>query len=82
MNTYRLSVIFTLIACLCLKAQTSEITITVISESEENPIPGATVYFEALNQGTITDFEGIATFNEIPHGTHAVSISYLGFETL
>ncbi|SHJ28962.1 TonB-dependent receptor [Aquimarina spongiae] len=72
----------TLIACLCVKAQTSEITITVISASEEKPIPGATIYFEALDQGTITNFEGVATFNEIPYGNHAVSISYLGFETL
>ena len=82
MNTYRLSVMLTLIACLCVKAQTSEITITVISASKEKPIPGATIYFEALDQGTITNFEGVATFNEIPHGTYTISISYLGFEPL
>ena len=72
----------TLIACLCVKAQTSEITITVISASEEKPIPGATIYFEALDQGTITNLEGVATFNKIPNGTYTISISFLGFEPL
>ena len=64
------------------KAQTSDIQIKVISESENEPIFGATVYFEELEKGAVTDFDGIATFNEIPNGEHIIIVSFLGFETL
>jgi iron complex outermembrane receptor protein len=72
----------TIIACFTIKAQTSDIQIKVISESDNQPLLGATVYFEQLEKGAVTDFDGIATFSEIPDGQHQITISYLGFETL
>jgi len=72
----------TIITCFSAKAQTSDIQIKVISESENEPIFGATVYFEELEKGAVTDFDGIATFNEIPNGEHIIIVSFLGFETL
>ncbi|GAB7256852.1 hypothetical protein OBPA_13170 [Polaribacter sp. OB-PA-B3] len=42
---------------------------------------GATVYFEALEKGAVTNFDGIAEFTEIPNGQHQIIISFLGFET-
>ena len=72
----------TIITCFSAKAQTSDIQIKVISESETEPIFGATVYFEELEKGAVTDFDGIATFNEIPNGEHIIIVSFLGFETL
>ena len=72
----------TIITCFSAKAQTSDIQIKVISESENEPIFGATVYFEELEKGAVTDFDGIANFTEIPNGEHNIIISYLGFETL
>jgi len=68
--------------CFSAKAQTSDIQIEVVSESENKPLLGATVYFEILEKGAVTDFNGIATFTEIPNGEHIVIVSYLGFETL
>ena len=72
----------TIIMCFSAKAQTSDIQIKVISESENEPLFGATVYLEKLEKGAVTDFDGIATFNEIPNGEYIIIVSYLGFETL
>ena len=82
MNKYILSAMLTIITCFSAKAQTSDIQIKVISESENEPLFGATVYFEELEKGAVTDFDGIATFNEIPNGEHIIIVSFLGFETL
>ena len=82
MNKYILNVIFTIIMCFSIKAQTTDIQIKVVSESENEPLIGATVYFETLEKGAVTDFDGIATFNEIPNGEHIIIVSFLGFETL
>lgn len=72
----------TIIICFSVKAQTSDIQIKVLSESENEPLFGTTVYFEVLEKGAVTDFDGIATFTEIPNGEHRIIISYLGYETL
>ena len=72
----------TIIICFFAKAQTSDIQIIVISETENEPLFGATVYFVELEKGAVTDFDGIATFTEIPNGEHIIIISFLGFETL
>ena len=82
MNKYILSIMLTVITCFSIKAQTSYLKIKVISESENEPLFGATVYFEELEKGAVTDFDGIATFNEIPNGEHIIIVSFLGFETL
>ncbi|WP_010521443.1 TonB-dependent receptor [Aquimarina agarivorans] len=70
------------ILCLSLKAQTSDIQIKVITEAESEPLMGATVYFEALDKGAVTNFDGISEFSNIPNGQHQIIISFLGFETL
>lgn len=82
MNKYILNAIFTIIMCFSIKAQTTDIQIKVVSESENEPLIGATVYFETLEKGAVTDFDGNTTFTEIPNGEHILIISYLGFETL
>ena len=81
MNKYILSIKLILILCLSLQAQTSDIQIKVLTEAENEPLLGATVYFKALEKGAVTDFDGIATFTEIPDGQHQIIISFLGFET-
>ena len=80
MNKYLLSIKLILILCLSLQAQTSDIQIKVLTEAENEPLMGATVYFEALEKGAVTNFDGIAEFTEIPDGQHQIIISFLGFE--
>lgn len=82
MNKYILSVILTLILCLSVKAQTSNVEIKVVTELENEPLFGATVYFQELGKGETTNTEGIAMFSGIPNGTHEIAISFLGFKTL
>lgn len=82
MNKYIFSVIITLTLCLSVKAQTSNIQIKVLTELENEPLFGATVYFQELERGEATNTEGIAKFSGIPNGTHEISISFLGFKTL
>ena len=81
MNKYILSIKLILILCLSLQAQTSDIQIKVLTEAENEPLMGATVYFEALEKGAVTNFDGIAEFTEIPDGQHQIIIFFLGFET-
>jgi iron complex outermembrane receptor protein len=68
--------------CFFAKAQTSDIQIKVVSETENEPLLGATVYFEELEKGAVTNFDGIATFTEIPNGNQTIKISYVGFKTI
>ncbi len=62
--------------------QTKEISFSIIDEETEEPLIGATVYFEELAKGEITNINGIAFFKDIPDGSYNVKISYLGFETI
>ena len=63
-------------------AQTSDISISVSDAETNEPLLGATVYFEELEKGAVTDFDGIATFTEIPNGNHIIKISYIGLKLL
>ena len=71
-----------LLFCAFGKAQTETLKIKVQTEQEKEPLLGATVYFNELEIGAITDFDGVANFSDIPDGPHKITISYLGFETL
>ncbi|SIQ13687.1 TonB-dependent receptor [Maribacter ulvicola] len=63
-------------------AQNSDISIFITDSETNQPLLGATVYFEELEKGAVTDFDGIATFTEIPDGNHIIKISYVGFKTI
>lgn len=82
MDKYILSVTLTIIMCFFAKAQTSDIQIKILSEAENEPLLGATVYFPELEKGAVTDFDGIATFTEIPNGVQKLKISYIGFTSI
>ena len=60
----------------------NSLQIKILSNKEKEPLLGATVYIESLDKGAITNFDGIARFEDVPNGTYEVQISYLGFETL
>jgi len=63
-------------------AQSSDIKITVLDAEDNQPLIGATVYFQQLEKGAVTDTDGIATFSDIPNGKHTIQISHIGFATL
>ena len=76
------SLLFLFILCGVVNAQNNDINIKVFSEHEKEPLLGATVLFEDLKKGAITNLDGIATFKNIPNGTHHVMISFVGFKTI
>lgn len=82
MKIMLLSIMLTVILCLSTKAQTNEVPIKILSETENEPLIGATVYFEQLGKGAITNLDGVATFTDIPDGNHLISISFLGYKRL
>ena len=76
-----LNTLFLMLSIISL-AQTSDISISVSDAETDGPLLGATVYFEELEKGAVTDFDGIATFTEIPNGNQTVKILYVGFKTI
>ena len=58
MTKYLLKCILIFCAVCNVAAQTGEIRGTVIEKATGEPMPGATVYIEALNAGTTTDLDG------------------------
>lgn len=79
-NVMGLLLMFTI--CANVLAQTNLVKIKVFSADNKEPLMGATVFFKDLDKGAITDFDGIATFADVPNGLHPVEISYLGFKTV
>ncbi|NBC26123.1 MAG: TonB-dependent receptor [Bacteroidetes bacterium] len=54
----------------------------IIDHENDDPLIGVTVYFPDLNIGGSTDSEGTVTIRNIPTGTHQLSISYVGYESI
>ncbi|MEZ4961235.1 MAG: TonB-dependent receptor [Saprospiraceae bacterium] len=52
-----------------------------VSDAKGEPLIGATVLVKDTGQGTITDYDGTFTLNEVPVGTILV-ISYTGFNAI
>lgn len=62
-------------------AQNYTISGKVTNSENGNPLVGANVYIQALNQGGVTDFEGNYSITRVPAGTHLLKISYIGYQS-
>ena len=63
-------------------AQTGAIQGTIVDGETEEPLVGANVVLEGTTVGTITDVEGSFTLGNLPEGTQAVTVTYVGYEPL
>ena len=52
----------------------------ILDENKE-PVFGADIYIEQLHIGTTSDESGVFKLDNIPNGTHKLSISFVGFNT-
>ena len=52
-----------------------------VSDENNSPVFGADIYIEQLHLGTTSDESGLFTLENIPNGTHKLSISFVGFST-
>ena len=51
-----------------------------IVDEENLPLPGATVFIESINEGTISDVNGYYRFVKLEEGQYEVSVTYIGFK--
>ncbi|WP_420319754.1 TonB-dependent receptor [Flagellimonas sp.] len=63
-------------------AQKHSVQIKVLTEQEQEPLLGATVYLANLSVGATTNFDGVAILENLETGDYELTISYLGFETI
>ena len=75
-------ILFALVAMLSWAAfgQTAQIRGRVI-DTNNFPLPGATVVLVSNNAAVISDFNGYFTLTSVPQGAQQVKVSYVGFET-
>lgn len=59
--------------------QAVTVTGTVVSAEDDTPLPGATVYVQGTNRGTVTDLEGNYSISVQP-GTDVLVFSFVGFQ--
>lgn len=52
-----------------------------ISEESGEPVMGAEIYIEQLHIGTVSDENGLYTLQNVPKGTHKLTISFISFTT-
>ncbi len=71
-----------LLLCGFAKAQENTFQIKVLNEKENEPLLGASVYINTLKKGSTTDFDGVATLQDIPEGDYILQISFVGFKTI
>lgn len=74
------------IICLLLSTslytQSTTVTIKIVEEETNEPLIGATVYFETSKTEVMTNDEGLAVLENIPLGEQEIIISFVGFETI
>ncbi|GAA4293023.1 DUF4139 domain-containing protein [Aestuariibaculum suncheonense] len=58
----------------------NEISGTVISNSDNSPLPGANVMIDGTSIGTTTDFDGFYSLT-VPDNSSLIKFSYIGYET-
>jgi len=52
-----------------------------ITDSNNQPLPGATIYIASLDKGTVTDKNGEYTLKNIPNGKFTIQVSFIGYNT-
>jgi len=70
-----------LMGSLALHAQTRQVSGTVTSAEDNEPIPGVSIYVKGSTVGTTSDIEGRYTL-EVPEDATTIVFSFVGMKTL
>ena len=63
------------------QSQTSQdISITIVSEKDQEPLLAATAYIKELEIGAAANIDGVAILKNVPEGTHQLTVSFIGYE--
>lgn len=71
-------ILFLVLVAFGLQSQTGILKGRIL-DTDKLSLPGAAVFIEALNKGTITDNFGYYTLTGIPEGQYALRVTYIGF---
>ena len=63
-------------------AQSFDIKIKILSANDNLPLPGASVFIQNTDKGSITDINGYVIFEDLEERLYTFTISYVGFTTL
>jgi iron complex outermembrane receptor protein len=66
--------------CVYTSYAQNDFTLSVKNKENKSPLPGATVVIEKLRKSAIADSSGSATIENLPNGSFAVTISFIGFK--
>jgi iron complex outermembrane receptor protein len=67
---------------LMLLGQNITFKATIFEKETNKPLIGATLFFEEIEQGGVSDATGQITIKNIPIGNQEVNISFIGFQTI
>ncbi|UII25832.1 TonB-dependent receptor [Fulvivirga maritima] len=76
-----ISVVLLCTICISTYAQ-NNFTAVVKDKENQEPLPGASVFFPDLSKGSTTNHDGRVVFRDIPNGNQNIRISYIGYKTL
>jgi iron complex outermembrane receptor protein len=65
-----------------VKPTTTPVTGRVLDQRTQEPLPGATVLFPDLKQGTSTAADGTFRFNNLPRGRFLIQVRFIGYSTV
>ena len=71
--------VFLVALAIAVQAQQSGIIKGRVLDADNLSMPGAAVFIEMINKGTVSDTYGYYTLTGIPEGTYELSVSYIGF---
>ena len=77
------SLLILMLMSISVSAQTGggRIAGVVIDNTDEDPLPGATLFIEELKKGDITNKYGEFSFSDIPFGTYTFTVKFMGYQT-
>ena len=53
----------------------------MVTDEEQQPLPGANLVIRALNRGAVSSADGTYSFENVPPGNHMLTVTYVGYET-
>jgi len=63
-------------------AQSTEVSFTLLDNDSLEPLIGATIFIEELEQGVVTNIDGIGKVSDIAFGNYRFEFSYIGFQKM
>ena len=76
-----LTLVLSMMSVLSVAQTIGSIKGKVIEQATKQPMIGVTVQLDNTQQGAVTDDEGIFSIENVPAGSYALTISFIGFQT-